>query len=145
MIEVKMSQFRLRLNGKEVLPAQPASFVAAAIKYEDWERRPGFEGNAGPLIFGRRTPEPRFPGDRRPAEGRGPAPPRAPGTDAQADSEQAPLTADVAAVEGALPEGPREKPGRGYLYFNYRGKTKKLKSVELLYDGPAGTAVLKLL
>ena len=33
----------------------------------------------------------------------------------------------------------------GFLYFAYRGKTKALKSLELLYSGPEGTAVLKLL
>ncbi|HBY61227.1 MAG TPA: hypothetical protein DEH78_15500, partial [Solibacterales bacterium] len=84
-VEVKHSQFRLRLNGKETLSAQSPSAVAAAIKYEDWERRPGLEASAGPVILGRRTPEPRFPGDTRPAQGRLPAPPRAPGAEPQAE------------------------------------------------------------
>jgi hypothetical protein len=42
------SHFTLRLNGKkQALVAQPPQFVSAAIKYDDWERRPTMVGTAG--------------------------------------------------------------------------------------------------
>jgi hypothetical protein len=44
----------------------------------------------------------------------------------------------------SLPEGERNLPQAGLLFFQYRGKTKNLQSLELIYDGPAGKATLKL-
>ena len=32
----------------------------------------------------------------------------------------------------------------GLLFFEYRGKTKKIRSIELIYSGPAGKAALDL-
>jgi hypothetical protein len=44
----------------------------------------------------------------------------------------------------SLPEGDRPLPKAGLIFFQYRGKTQNLQSLELIYDGPAGKATLKL-
>ena len=44
----------------------------------------------------------------------------------------------------ALPEGPARNPVSGFLFFPYRGKLSKLKSVELLVDYGSGPVLLRL-
>jgi len=44
----------------------------------------------------------------------------------------------------SLPEGERTLPVAGLMFFEYRGKTQNIHSLELVYDGPAGKAKLKL-
>ena len=46
--------------------------------------------------------------------------------------------------KATLPEGDRTLPVAGLIYFQYRGKTQGIHSVELIYDGPAGKATLAL-
>lgn len=141
--------FMLRVNGKKpLLAAQTPGMVAASLKYPDWERRPelvvgGGVGDAG-VILGRRDPVERFPGDPRPRQTRWPAPPRVPeqASDAAKDSAPAP---DELVVEAALPEGETSQPVAGYLYFAYRGKPKAIRTLELVYQGPAGDCVLRLM
>lgn len=147
---ISADAFSLRMNGKKqaILPQSPG-MVAASLKYPDWGRRPRLEAGAGAgntgIILGRPEPVERFPGDPR-ARTRIPAPPRAPEPERPGGIERQPEpTADEIAVRASLPEGQARGPVSGFLYFAYRGKTKALKSLELLYSGPEGTAVLKLL
>jgi hypothetical protein len=44
----------------------------------------------------------------------------------------------------ALPEGDRALPVAGLVFFRYSGAPKGIKSVELLYSGPAGKATITL-
>lgn len=46
--------------------------------------------------------------------------------------------------KSSLPEGDRTLPVAGLMFFEYRGKTQNIRSLELVYDGPAGKATLKL-
>jgi hypothetical protein len=46
--------------------------------------------------------------------------------------------------KSSLPEGDRALPAAGLMFFEYRGKTQNIHSLELVYDGPAGKATLKL-
>jgi hypothetical protein len=46
--------------------------------------------------------------------------------------------------KAALPEGERPLPIAGLLFFQYRGKTQAIRSLELTYTGPAGKATLPL-
>jgi len=46
--------------------------------------------------------------------------------------------------KAALPEGERALPIAGLIFFPFRGKTKNIRSVELIYDGPAGKVNLRL-
>jgi len=143
-LRVKHSQFQLRLNGAKMpLLATPPQFVAAALKYPDWERRPSMVAAAGRgdgmIVVGRQPEAGRFPGDRR-AEKPLP-PPRAPEAPHTQHRGEQPVAEEVA-VRESLPEGEFASPVRGYLYFLHKGKTKSLKRIELLYDGPAGKTAL---
>ena len=44
----------------------------------------------------------------------------------------------------SLPEGDRALPEAGLLFFQYRGKTQSIHSLELIYSGAAGKATLEL-
>jgi hypothetical protein len=46
--------------------------------------------------------------------------------------------------KAVLPEGDRALPQAGLLFFWYTGKEKGIQTVDLIYQGPAGTATLKL-
>lgn len=145
-IEVNAGRFTLRVNGKKqaLLPQAPA-MVAASLKYPDWERRPTLigsanAGNAG-VIVGRPRPSERFPGDRRAEEQRLPNPPRTPESENRSglDGREVAKPEDVV-VAVALPEGAERGAVAGYLYFGYRDKVSRIKSLELLYED----AILKL-
>jgi hypothetical protein len=146
---VAHSHFTLKINGKRSIAPQPPPFVAASLKYPDWERKPTLTTEAGVgdagVILGRRRPEPRFPGDNRPARERLPNPPRAPGDGNRAGIEKEEVRAEEVCVEQALPEGVASGPLRGFLYFPHKGKVKDIKKLDLLYAVPEGiSATLKL-
>jgi hypothetical protein len=44
----------------------------------------------------------------------------------------------------ALPEGDRALPVAGLIFFHYTGQARGIKTVELLYNGPAGKATINL-
>jgi hypothetical protein len=50
----------------------------------------------------------------------------------------------VKVQKAALPEGDRALPVAGLLFFLYHGRNEQLKSVELIYSGPAGKATVTL-
>ena len=79
---------------------------------------------------------PRFPGDRRQ-----PQPP--PGTPVKEEAvpENAPWDW-VAKL--AWEDGPGKGPAGGLLYFPYSGNLAKLKTIELIYNGPEGLVTLPL-
>lgn len=149
-VEVSSGAFSLRINGKKrALLAQSPGMVAASLKYPDWDEPRRLEvggglGDAG-VIYGRPEPVERFPGDPR-ARNPLPRPPRAPDPPNPSGIERRPPpAADEIAVESALAEGPTRAAVAGYLYFPFRGKTRSIKSLHLLYAGPEGEAVLPLL
>lgn len=148
-LKVSSGQFTLRINKKDLILPQAPEFLAAGFRYPDWEQRPSLEaiggvGDAG-VIIGRPESRERFPGDPRPGQTRLPPPPRAPAPDDRSGLEkQPPPRADEVVVEAALPEGEVSSPAAGYLYFPYKGKTKSIRSLELLYRGPSGAATLRL-
>lgn len=148
---ISSGQFTLRINGRKVpLAAQSPGMAAASLKYDDWEMRPtvvagGGLGNAG-VILGRPRSAERFPGDPRPRQERLPRPPQAPQTEDRSGIEKEPQPKPhEIVVEAALPEGEATGPVRGFLYFPFKRKPKDIRKLELLYSGPAGDAVLKLL
>lgn len=144
-------QFLLRINGKkQPQMSQTPGMVAAAVKYEDWERRPVLTGSAGMgdagVILGRPRQTERFPGDRRPTQDRLPAPPKAPGAEDRSGIEKQPqLAPDEIIIRQALPEGEAAGFVRGMLYFPFKGKIASIQKLDLIYEGPSGAAVLKLL
>ena len=46
--------------------------------------------------------------------------------------------------KASLPEGDRTLPQAGLIFFQYRGKTQSIHSIELIYTGPAGKVTLPL-
>lgn len=146
-LNIALEQFGLRINGrKETIQPQSPGFVAAGFKYPDWERRPTLEAVAGAgdggVIVGAPQAVPRFPGD--PTVRQTP-PPRAPSVEETAGVDKEPSARpEEVVVESALSEGPIHSAASGYLYFPFKGKTKSIRSLELLYRGPTGTLTLPL-
>lgn len=146
-LTVASNHFSLRINARKtpVLPQAPG-LVAAQIKYPDWEPGPqvtvgGSLGDAG-VILGPAPPVERFPGDPRGRRQRlpEPVPPhRDPGP-----GQPQPTPPDEFVQLAALPEGEIPLPAAGLLYFAFKGKTKSIRSLELLYSGPAGSGSLRL-
>jgi hypothetical protein len=135
---IDLRRFVLRVNGKTPLLTQTPGFVAASMKYPDWQMRPNLQAGVGMgdrgILIGRPRPAARFPGDRRPDIGNPPG-------RTTIDSPPKEEMDYVRLVEDAsLPEGKRIKPVAGYLYFPFDGKLKSVKTVELLIDD----VVLKL-
>jgi hypothetical protein len=137
-------EFRLRLNqATRELTAQSPGLVAGAIRNPGWEQYRGVQasGGVGPggVVLGGPPRVERFPGD---PEARRPTQPRAPD---QTGERPSPTRSAAEAVEKyALRDGPVSTARSGLLYFYWEGKVKSLKSIQLVYDGVAGKAVLKL-
>jgi hypothetical protein len=55
-----------------------------------------------------------------------------------------PLSVDEWVRTEALPDGIQPVPAAGLLYFQFRGKPKTIRTLDLVYEGPAGKATLKL-
>jgi len=121
--------FSLRVNGKKTpLASQPYGLLLGSLKDPEW---------APP------EPPPSKSGTSLTGGGQGQAEPNAP---------PAPVKIPIAVQramakrvqQASLPEGDRALPQAGLIFFQYRGKTTNLQSLELIYDGPAGKAILKL-
>jgi hypothetical protein len=141
-LTVRISQFTLRINGKTSISTQSPGMVAGSIKYPEWSGRPTLTGNVGDIEISSRPSVEHFPGD---PTARGPrSRPTAPEPESPPGTQKTrPMPVDDQIQQSALPEGELLPPARGLLFFPYRGKTKAIKSLELLYDGPAGKASLK--
>jgi hypothetical protein len=61
------------------------------------------------------------------------------------NQSQADDSVDARINNASLPEGEHSLPRAGLIYFPFKGKTKNIRSLDLLYDGPMGKATLKLL
>jgi len=145
-VTIDGNTFTLRLNGAKVPLASIApGFVAASLKYPDWEQHPttqvaGGVGNAG-VTIGPPTVA-RFPGDPNASHPlpRGPSHEERNGVD-----RTEPESADDVIARTALLEGRTDHPVSGFLYFPYKGKIKSLKSIDLIYQSKDGSVILKLL
>jgi len=123
--------FTLRINGKKVaLPTQPYGMVLPSLKDPEWEPpadtkskgKTSMGGGGGGGGGGKDDPPP--------------TPPKMPFPERRAMEQRV--------QKAALPEGDRALPVAGLIFFEYRGKTKDIRSIELIYAGPAGKATLKL-
>jgi hypothetical protein len=133
-LTITVSDFSLRINGKkEAQPSQSPGLVARGIKDPSWvapeaagggsKSKGGISGSAG--------------GGGRAAGDPPPVTPKPP-VELLRGWQQRVLKAGIA-------EGERTLPQAGLLFFSYRGKTDNIQSLELIYNGPAGKATLKLL
>jgi len=145
-VTIDGNTFTLRLNERKLLSSISPGFVAASLKYPDWEQHRTTEVSAGVgdanVTLGRPPAVGRFPGD---PTARRPRPPRAPGTDEQNGVErEEPESAEQVINRTALVEGLASHPVSGFLYFPFKGKIKSLKSVELIYKNEDTSVTLPL-
>jgi len=137
-VNVSSSQFTLRVNNKTILYSDSSGAVANSLKYPDWQMRPTMTAEAGvgngSVVLGAPPPVARFPGDRRadrpPSVPRVPDPPDPTGAPKAADQ---PIETQIAIA--ALPQGQLQEPVKGFLFFPFSGKTKSIRSLDLIYDG----------
>lgn len=139
--------FLLRINGqKTAISPDAPSTVAISMKYSDWTQRPTVSGGvgagAGDVTWEPST-APRFPGD---ASGRPPLPNPVPSqTDPNVPGKEPEIPIEARIQRVALESGIQILPKSGLLFFPWHGRMKSLKSLELIYQGPAGNITLKLL
>ncbi len=148
-VDIATGNFALRVNGSKV-PVMPesAGFVASSVRYPDWEQRAITTASAGAgdgnVTLGAPPAVARFPGDPTVSA------PRMPRQEPPDDVESVGAPKEHWSLEqlitrAALPEGETRMPRKGCLYFAYKGKLKRIHSLELLYDDNHGdAATLKL-
>ena len=128
-MKISADDFSLRINGKKApLPTRPFGMVLSSVKDPEWvppdppksKSKTSLGGGGG--------------------GGQGDDPPPAPA--------KIPIEVQRAMAQrvqkATLPEGDRALPVAGLIYFQYRGAAKGIRSVELVYDGPAGKTTLAL-
>ncbi|MEP6536890.1 MAG: hypothetical protein ABJF23_16290 [Bryobacteraceae bacterium] len=121
---LSVEDFALRVNGKKTLPRQPFGMVFQSLKNPELEP-PASAAKSKTNV----------------------------GSGGQGDSAPPPvyhIPPDVKHAmqqhvqKAALPLGERGLPVAGLIFFQYRGKTQNIQSLELIYSGPAGKATLAL-
>jgi hypothetical protein len=127
-LRLSHEDFSLRINGKKALPSQIYLSMYKSLKDPEYvppeEEKKKDNGDAGVPIVGQ------SPSDRNPQWHPIPF-----------DVEH---RMEVRVEKASLPEGDRALPAAGLLFFAYRGRDNSVTSVELVYDGPAGRAILAL-
>jgi hypothetical protein len=124
--KLSTGDFSLRINGKKTAsPSQPYQLVFKSLKDPEWEP-PSKEAKSKTSIGGGGG------GD----SGGPPAPVHMPLELRRAMEQRV--------QKITMLEGDRALPQAGLLFFEYRGKTQGIRSLELIYNGPAGTASLAL-
>jgi hypothetical protein len=124
--------FTIRINEKKTpLPSRPYGMVIGSVKDPDWEPPVPAESKSKTSL-------------NTGGGGRG----------EQRDANSPPPVVHVPVPiqramaqrvqKASLPEGDRALPVAGLIYFQYRGKTESIHSLELTYNGPAGKATLSL-
>jgi hypothetical protein len=124
-LKLSIEDFSLRINEKKTLSSQPYGLVFHSLKDPEWEPPASAESKSKTSIGsgGNKSDPP-------------PAPVHMP-IELQRAMQQH-------VQKAALPEGDRPLPQAGLIFFDYRGKTEHIHSLELIYNGPAGKATLTL-
>ena len=127
--KLAIGDFSLRINGKKVaLPGQPYGMVLGSLKDPEWEPPAETKKSKSSMSTGGGG-----------GEGQSNDPPPVP---KMSFPERRAMEQKV--QKATLPEGDRALPVAGLIFFQYGGKTKAIKSLDLIYDGPAGKATLTL-
>lgn len=126
-VPISYQDFSLRVNGKKSpIPATPYVAVFHSLKDPDWEPPEKKKDSATTINTGG--------GDAQNGDL-----PRL--THIPIERERA-MQQRVMTV--SLSEGEHPLPQAGVVFFEYHGAEKSIRSVELLYNGPAGKATLSL-
>ncbi len=124
-LQMSYQDFSLRINGKKtLLPAQPYLLVFRSLKDPQW-----VPPDAGPSEQKSKTSI----GGGGGQDSRPPPPPKMPIALVRAMEKRT--------EKASMPEGDRALPQAGLLFFEHRGS---VRSLELIYNGPAGKATLTL-
>lgn len=127
-LKLSYQDFSLKINGKKsALAAQPFEMSYHSLKDPEWTPPVAPEGKSKTGING---------GGGGGGQEEPPAPVKMP--------MNLRLAMEQKARAAALPEGERPLPAAGLLFFQHGGKVGGIKSVELIYNGPAGKATLPL-
>jgi hypothetical protein len=129
--KLSYEDFSLRINGKKTLPAQPYAVVFRSLKDPEWappapEKKSKTSLDSGGGGGGNDKPNPNDP---------------PPVIHVPIEVERA---MELKVQKASLPGGDRPLPEAGLIFFQHNGKEKGIHSVELIYDGPAGKAVVPL-
>ena len=132
-IVLSPEDFSLRVNGKKVpMPAQPYGLVVKSLKDPEWE------ATVATIVAKSKTS---VAGSGGGGGGGGQGDPPPPPPKMPIETRRA---MELKVQKASLPEGDRALPVAGLIYFQYSGKVKGMKSVELVYAGPAGKATVAL-
>jgi hypothetical protein len=129
-IKLSADDFALRINGKKTpLRSQPYELVVRSVKDPEWE----------PPVPATSKSKTSLSGGGAGGQGEASAPPA---------PVKIPIEVQRAMAQRVqkawLPEGDRSLPQAGLIFFQYRGKTQNIHSIELIYTGAAGTATLTI-
>lgn len=131
-LTIGATDFSLRINGKkDLLPNQPWGLVAKGVRDLEWvspDAVPGDAKSKGSMSGGA--------GGSQGANNPPPLPPKVPIVTLRGWQ--------LAVRNAALAQGDRALPQAGLIYFPYRGKVTSIRSLELIYEGPAGTGTITL-
>jgi hypothetical protein len=125
-IQLSYRDFSLRINGKkQASPSQPYELVFPNLKDPEWEP-PASELKGQSTVVG--------------------------GGDGESETAKVIPKMPMAlrhvmeqrVQKASLSEGERALPQAGLLFFEWHGPTKGIRSMELIYNGPAGKATLAL-
>ena len=130
-LKLSFDDFSLRINGKKTpLTGQPYGAVLSSLKDPEWQPAvPVDKKSKGGMSSGGGGGG----GDKNDPP---PSPPPIPIEVRRAMQQRV--------QKATLPEGDRTLPQAGLIFFQYRGKTTGLQSIELIYTGPAGKATVAL-
>ncbi len=125
-LQLSYQDFSLRINGKKApLPSQPYELVFKSLKDPDWAPPTEAKSKTSVGGFGKGQDD-----------GSTPAPVHMPIALERVMEQRV--------QNASLPEGERVLPEAGLIFFQHRGKTESLRSIELIYAGPGGKAILTL-
>jgi len=129
-LKLSFEDFSLRINGRKMpVPADQYGLVFASLKDPEWEppeaaadkkkSKGGLNTGSGQSDTGSLPPIVHVPIELK-------------------------RKMQLRVQKASLPEGERPLPAAGLIFFPHRGKTENLRSIELIYSGPAGKASLDL-
>lgn len=124
-LKLSDEDFTLRINGKKgALPAVSPEIVLRSLKDPTWAPPAPPEKSKTSIGGGSQPGEP---------------PPVAPKMPIELQHTMAQRV-----LRAAILQGDRTLPQAGLLFFQFHGKRANIRSLELIYNGPAGSATLKL-
>jgi hypothetical protein len=131
-LALQYEDFSIRLNGKKAAaPAQAYTVVFKSLKSPEWEatQDPVHKESSSGINAGG--------AGRGAAADSGPPPPPKMPIDVERKME-------LRVQKAAVPEGDRPLPVAGLVFFQFSGKTKNIKSMDLIYSGAAGKATIPM-